>query len=88
MDILVKLFGRFFGDVTYEDAVDIDLSSTNFTYSKSFYLYVGVEGNVAGITHKGTTFSRNFTPGYHCIKLKQVTKVGTDATDLAACIPT
>ena len=67
-----------------DDQIDIDLSSADFTSTRPFQLYVGVEGIVIGKDIKGNDFNRHFIVGYHPIVCKQITRTGTEATDLGA----
>jgi ABC-type glutathione transport system ATPase component len=62
---------------------DITLSG-NYVPGRDFQLYVGVEGTVIGISGDGKAVSRHFIAGYHPIMMRQITALGTTATDLAA----
>ena len=83
-DAFIRLLDILIGRTTYDNFLPITLAA-DFNPGYGFYLYVGTEGIVNGIDWSGKTFSRKFIPGYHPIKLKQVTLTGTTATDLAAC---
>lgn len=70
--------------INSNDHVDIDVSSANFTPTRSFQLYVGVAGTIAGLNEQGVAFSRYFTAGYHPLMMKQINTAVTNATSLAA----
>ena len=70
--------------VNTDNQMDIDVSSQNYVPSKSFQLYVGIEGVVVGVDKNGNPINRHFIVGYHPISFKQVTSAGTTATSLAA----
>lgn len=90
-DSIVNAIMLLFGAGTYDNAIDINLVNDfvlgDTQNPKTFYLYVGVSGIVKGVDKGGSSFSRNFTAGYHCFKCRKVlsTANGTTATDLAAC---
>lgn len=78
-------FTAFFTKGTYDNSVDIAAASAfSLPDNRGFYLYVGVAGTVVGTTYGGQAVNRNFTAGYHCIKMKSIT-AATAATSVAAC---
>jgi len=81
---LIKGLELILRKVNTENQADIDISSANFTPTTPFQLYVGVAGTVVGIDKRGNAISRHFVAGYHPISFKQITRIGTTATSLAA----
>lgn len=83
-DRLLDLINKLIARDSYNDSVNIDISSTDFTLEAGFFLYVGVTGRVVGINIHGNPVDAVFIAGYHRIKMKQVTKTNTAATNMMA----
>ena len=68
------------------EAEAVDLSTTDYSDAKPFYIFVGSGGNVKVdlISSTGVTFT-NVPEGWLEVWATKIYKVGTTATDLLAC---
>ena len=68
------------------EATAVDLSSTDYTDARPFYIWVGVGGDVKVdlINSTGVTF-KNVPEGWLEVWARKVYKVGTSADELLAC---
>lgn len=81
---LLDLLNKLIGSTSYNNHLDIDVSSTDYVKDDGmgFFLYVGVTGTVIGKDINGNAISKTFIAGYHKVRMKQITSSGTTATNL------